>query len=198
MKALRLYMPRKRVIVGIFLLWLILFATLDAKKQVREYNLSRCVKIALYPSLSFENTKRNLIILPQALGSYKYKLGPSKYELEPMSDTQIQSVSKTYNVTPERVEHFIRAEERKVSRLRRTRQMSFDFDPSLNLAITRIDAPESVQKKQNVLKEKLSKRFAAIVRGIRSVMRKAIKTYKKITGISFSKKTCEKAINHAL
>ena len=191
MKALRLYMPRKRVIVGIFLLWLILFATLDAKKQAREYNLSRCVKIALYPSLSFENTKRNLTFLPLALG-------PSKYELEPMSDTQIQSVSKTYNVTPERVEHFIRAEERKVSRLRRTRQMSFDFDPSLNLAITRIDAPESVQKKQNVLKEKLSKRFAAIVRGIRSVMRKAIKTYQKITGISFSKKTCEKAINHAL
>ena len=186
MKALRLYMPRKRVIVGIFLLWLILFATLDAKKQAREYNLSRCVKIALYPSLSFENTKSNLTFLPLALG------------LEPMSDTQIQSVSKTYNVTPERVEHFIRAEERKVSRLRRTRQMSFDFDPSLNLAITRIDAPESVQKKQNVLKEKLSKRFAAIVRGIRSVMRKAIKTYQKITGISFSKKTCEKAINHAL
>ena len=196
MKALRLYMPRKRVIVGIFLLWLILFATLDAKKQAREYNLSRCVKIALYPSLSFENTKRNLIILPQALDFYK--LGPSKYELEPMSDTQIQSVSKTYNVTPERVEHFIRAEERKVSRLRRTRQMSFDFDLSSNLAVIRLDASESVQKKQNDLKEKLSKRFAAIVRGIRSVMRKAIKPYKKITGISFSKKTCEKAINHAL
>lgn len=196
MKALRLYMPRKRVIVGIFLLWLILFATLDAKKQAREYNLSRCVKIALYPSLSFENTKRNLIILPQALDFYK--LGPSKYELEPMSDAQIQSVSKTYNVTPERVEHFIRAEERKVSRLRRTWQRPFDFDQSLSLALSRLEASESVQKKQNVLKEKLSKRFAAIVRGIRSVMRKAIKPYKKITGISFSKKTCEKAINHAL
>ena len=198
MKALRLYMPRKRVIVGIFLLWLILFATLDAKKQAREYNLSRCVNIALYSSISFENTKRNLTFLPQDLGSYKYKLGPSKYELEPMSDTQIQSVSKTYNVTPERVEHFIRAEERKVSHRRRVRQSYLNFERSSIVPLIRLDASESVQKKQNVLKEKLSKRFAAIVRGIRSVMRKAIKPYKKITGISFSKKTCEKAINHAL
>ena len=190
MKALRLYMPRKRVIVGIFLLWLILFATLDAKKQAREYNLSRCVKIALYPSLSFENTKRNLIILPQALDFYK--LGPSKYELEPMSDAQIQSVSKTYNVTPERVEHFIRAEERKVSHRRRVRQSYLNFERSSIVPLIRLDSFESIQKKQN------TNRFAVIVRGIRSGIRKAMKPYKNITGISFSKKTCEKAINHAL
>ena len=108
-----------------------------------------------------------------------------------MSDAQIQSVSKTYNVTPERVEHFIRAEEREVSHRRRARQISLNVERSSIVPLIRLDAFESIQKKQD------TNRFAVIVRGIRSGIRKAMKPYKNITGISFSKKTCEKAINYA-